>query len=72
MPALDYTEADANIAQDGHIGIQVHGGGKALVQVKDIVIEELPPTPGAPTWGTVGAPGGKKGAAKDVKPLKPG
>ncbi len=62
VPALDYIEADPNIAQDGHIGIQVHGGGKALVQVKDITIEELPATPGAPTWEKVGKPGEKKPA----------
>ncbi len=41
----DYTEADANIVDWGKLGIQVHGGGKAVVQVKDISIEELPPTP---------------------------
>jgi putative membrane-bound dehydrogenase-like protein len=60
VPALDYTEADGNIAQDGTIGIQVHSGGKALVQVKEVSIEELPPTPNAPTWDKVGRPGGKK------------
>lgn len=42
VPALDYTEADATIVHDGQIGIQVHAGGKALVQVKDVAIEELP------------------------------
>jgi len=56
VAALDYTETEANIAQDGHIGIQIHGGGMALVQVKDVRIEELPPTPGAPTWRDVGLP----------------
>ena len=40
---VDYTEADATIVQTGHMGIQVHGGGKALVEVKDLTIEELPP-----------------------------
>ena len=54
VPALDYTEAEPNIAQDGLIGIQVHGGGKAIVQAKDITIEELPPTPNAPTWEKLG------------------
>ncbi len=48
--ALDYTETDPNIAQDGYIGIQVHGGGKALVQVSDVSIKELPATLDAPTW----------------------
>jgi len=56
VPALDYKETDTNIALDGHIGIQVHGGGKTLVQVKDVTIQELPPTPNAPTWKKVGLP----------------
>jgi hypothetical protein len=69
VPALDYTETEPNIAQDGHIAIQIHSGGMALVQVKDVRIEELPPTPGAPTWQKVGLPKPrepkqKKGAAK--------
>src|SRR5687767_10056530 len=56
VPALDYTETEANIAQDGHIATQIHSGGMALVQVKDVQIETLPPTPGAPTWQQVGLP----------------
>jgi hypothetical protein len=56
VPALDYTESDSNIALDGHIGIQVHGNGKTLVEVKDVTIKELPPTPNAPTWEKVGLP----------------
>ncbi|MEZ0276644.1 MAG: family 16 glycoside hydrolase, partial [Roseimicrobium sp.] len=67
VAALDYTEQDANIAQDGHIAIQVHSGGKTLVQVKDITIEELPPTTNAPTWDKVGRPGEKKQAAGEMK-----
>jgi putative membrane-bound dehydrogenase-like protein len=63
IAALDYIEQDTNIAQDGHIAVQVHSGGKVIVQVKDITIEELPPTPNAPTWEKVGKPGEKKGAA---------
>ena len=47
---IDYTETDPNIALDGHIAPQVHSGGVCLVQVKDVTIEELPPTPGIPTW----------------------
>jgi putative membrane-bound dehydrogenase-like protein len=42
---VDYTEADPAIIQTGRMGIQVHGGGKALVEVKELTIEELPPTP---------------------------
>ena len=41
VPALDYWENDPRIAQSGYIGLQVHGGGKALVQVKDIRLEVL-------------------------------
>jgi hypothetical protein len=29
------------IPQEGLIGLQIHGGGKALVAFKDIFIEEL-------------------------------
>lgn len=39
---VDYTEPDDGIPQHGMIGLQVHGGGKAEVRFKDIVIEELP------------------------------
>lgn len=38
---VDYTEPDAAIPQSGLIGLQIHGGGKAKVFFKDIVIEEL-------------------------------
>lgn len=64
VPALDYKETDGNIALDGHIGIQVHGGGKALVQVRDVTIQELPPTPNAPTWKKVGLPRAAKPKAQ--------
>ena len=56
VAALDYTETDPTIALDGHIGLQIHSGGPALAQFKEIVIDELPPTPGAPTWDQVGHP----------------
>lgn len=42
VQTVDYTEDDASIVQKGRIALQIHGGGKALVQYKDIVIEELP------------------------------
>ncbi len=64
VQGVDYTEADAAIVQTGKSGIQVHGGGKALVQVKDLTIEELPPTE-----KIIGAPEPAK-AAK-VSPLSP-
>ncbi len=50
---MDYTETDPNIALDGHIAPQVHSGGVCLVQVKEVTLEELPATPGVPTWKTV-------------------
>jgi putative membrane-bound dehydrogenase-like protein len=50
---MDYTETDPNIALDGHIAPQVHSGGICLVQVKEVTLEELPATPGVPTWKTV-------------------
>ena len=56
VPALDYTEADDSIAQDGHFAIQVHSDGKAKVQVKNIYIRELPATAGITTWEQVGMP----------------
>jgi hypothetical protein len=46
VQAADYTEADPSIAQRGRMGIQLRGGGKVLVQVKDIAIEELAPAKG--------------------------
>lgn len=50
QPALDFTEADAAIPLDGKFSIQVHAGGTLLVQLSDITINELPDTPGAPSW----------------------
>lgn len=35
---IDYTEEDENIPQAGHIAFQIHGGGKAKVAYKDIVL----------------------------------
>ncbi|GAB3919209.1 3-keto-disaccharide hydrolase [Larkinella terrae] len=39
---VDYTEPDQTIPQEGLIGLQIHGGGKAEVHYKDITLEELP------------------------------
>ena len=55
---VDYLEADPAIVQTGKMGIQVHGGGKALVQVKDLTLEELPPSPR------------RAGAAEPAKPTQ--
>jgi putative membrane-bound dehydrogenase-like protein len=64
VPALDYLETEPNIAADGKIGIQIHSGGMAEIQAKDITIEELPPTPGALTWDKV------KPTEKKAEPTK--
>ncbi|MFT3946533.1 MAG: DUF1080 domain-containing protein [Agriterribacter sp.] len=37
----DYVEGDKTIPQSGLIGLQIHGGGKAEVYYKDILIEAL-------------------------------
>jgi hypothetical protein len=67
VPTFDYTETDPNVALDGYIAVQIHSGGMAVVQAKDIRIEELPPTPGAPTWQKVGMPKAPDPAAKKKK-----
>ncbi len=59
LKTVDYTEPDAAIPQEGKIGLQIHGGGKAQAWYKEIVIEELPDTPApdakAPAAGKSGA-----------------
>lgn len=39
---VDYTEPDTTLPQAGLIGLQIHGGGKALIRYRNIRIEELP------------------------------
>ncbi|HEY1081778.1 MAG TPA: PVC-type heme-binding CxxCH protein [Prosthecobacter sp.] len=65
VASIDYTETDPNVARDGQLGPQVHSGGACLVQVKDVTLEELPPTPDAPTWQSLG---GVEAARKRVTP----
>lgn len=38
---VDYTEPDSDISQQGVIGLQIHGGGKALVSYKDITLAKI-------------------------------
>lgn len=38
----DYRETDPAIPLTGRLGIQIHGGAKAVVQVRNIAIRELP------------------------------
>lgn len=54
VQTADYYENDPAIPASGVIAIQAHGGGKPLIQVKDISIEHLPPT--APESRFIGAP----------------
>ncbi len=56
----DYTELDPAIPDWGKMGIQIHGGGKGVVQVRKISVEELPPTPPGKIFR--GAPEPKKSA----------
>ncbi|MFM8378568.1 MAG: family 16 glycoside hydrolase [Planctomycetia bacterium] len=63
VAALNFVEQDAAIPLTGQIGLQVHGGGKALVEVKDIAIEPLPATPAAAPL--------KAGNAAEAVPLSP-
>jgi len=71
---VDYEEKDPDIAMEGIIGIQVHGGGNTIVQVKDVFIEELPPTPDAITWEKLGGVEGQRAKLKPqgaaTKPAK--
>jgi len=39
---VDYSEPEDSIPQHGHVGLQVHGGGKTEAWYKDITVEELP------------------------------
>jgi hypothetical protein len=42
---VDYAETDAEIPQTGFIAVQIHGGGEALVEYKDLEILELSVAP---------------------------
>jgi len=54
--ASDYVEENPLIPLDGIIAPQIHSGGHAIVEFKDITIKELPATPGTPTWESLGGP----------------
>ena len=44
VACADYTEKDARIPLEGHIGLQVHGGGTLTVRFKEITVRELAPS----------------------------
>ena len=37
---VNYREPDSSIPQSGHIGLQVHGGGKVEIAYRNIRLEE--------------------------------
>ncbi len=43
VQTVDYTESDQAIERDGIIALQIHGGMKATIAYKDIVIRDLSP-----------------------------
>jgi putative heme-binding domain-containing protein len=67
VQGIDFMEPDADIASDGIIGFQVHGGGNTTVQVKDVFIEELPATSGAPTWESLGGVEGQRAKISNLR-----
>ena len=42
QPTVDYTEPDTTLPQQGLIGLQIHGGGKAEASYRNITLKELP------------------------------
>ena len=66
VAAIDYLEQQKDIPLDGKIGVQVHGGGKAMVELKDVTIEVLPPTPNAITWEKLSQTAGQKSEKRHV------
>lgn len=40
-PTVDYTEDQADIPDEGLIGLQIHGDGKTIIRFKDIQLETL-------------------------------
>ncbi len=42
LQTIDYKESDKSITQQGLIALQIHGGGKAQVSYRNIVLTELP------------------------------
>ena len=40
-PTVDYIESDQSLPQSGLIGLQIHGGGKAEIHYKDLMLTEV-------------------------------
>lgn len=64
VQGVDFHEPEVEVASEGIIGIQVHSGGDAIIQVKDVFIETLPATANAPTWESLGGIEGQKAKLK--------
>jgi putative membrane-bound dehydrogenase-like protein len=64
VQVTDFTEKDARIPADGFLGLQAHSGGKFLVQIKEVMMKELPPTPNSSKW----ADSNKEAKPEPVKP----
>ena len=65
--ALDFTRRrNRTYRRTGRSDCRSTATARLLVQIKDVTIEILPPTPNAPTWKKIGRPKGKKktGGAK--------
>tara|TARA_R110002096_G_scaffold212352_10_gene399856 strand:- start:48 stop:4457 length:4410 start_codon:yes stop_codon:yes gene_type:complete len=70
IKASDYTETNPDIPLNGVIAPQIHSGGHVVVQFKDITVRELPPTPDAPTWESLGGPVAALAKVKTPRPPK--
>ncbi len=42
VTSVEYREDDPNVAREGKIAVQIHGGGPMEVQFKDVLIQSLP------------------------------
>lgn len=68
VQGVDYTEPDPDIAGEGIIAIQLHSGGNAVVEAREIYIEELPASPDVITWEKLGGVPGQRAKLKPVAP----
>lgn len=50
VAVTDFIEEDPKIPRNGLLGLQAHGGGKFFVQIKNVMMRELPDTPNVSTW----------------------
>lgn len=48
IPTVDYTEPESGMSLSGKIALQIHGGSDAVIEYRNILIEEIPPGSDAP------------------------